>query len=146
MHESRPAARETPAVVQLATSRVHLTPQRRGGARRRYRLAQVGVGLRRRGCFGRSRIEALFARGEFVDEEALRAITARVRLDPAALVASIASERVADAYRRNLSDALAAGAWGVPTFVMEDGELFWGQDRLPLLRDHLDQQSNGPAG
>jgi 2-hydroxychromene-2-carboxylate isomerase len=33
-------------------------------------------------------------------------------------------------------DALAAGAFGVPSFAV-DGELFWGQDRLPLLRRYL---------
>ena len=38
---------------------------------------------------------------------------------------------------RNLDATLAAGAFGVPSFVVEDGELFWGQDRLPLLVHHL---------
>lgn len=41
------------------------------------------------------------------------------------------------AYAANLEAALAAGAFGVPTFVCPDGAVFWGQDRLPLLRDHL---------
>jgi 2-hydroxychromene-2-carboxylate isomerase len=37
----------------------------------------------------------------------------------------------------NLQDAIRAGAFGVPTFVLETGELFWGQDRLPILRHRL---------
>ena len=40
-------------------------------------------------------------------------------------------------YATNLEAALAAGAFGVPTFVTPDGATFWGQDRLPLLVDHL---------
>lgn len=40
-------------------------------------------------------------------------------------------------HRKNVTDALEAGAFGVPTFVTEDGQLFWGQDRFPLLRHHL---------
>ena len=40
-------------------------------------------------------------------------------------------------YAANLEAALAAGAFGVPTFVTPDGEAFWGNDRLPLLVDHL---------
>ena len=39
---------------------------------------------------------------------------------------------------RNIADALAAGVFGVPSFVVE-GELFWGNDRLVLLRHHLGQ-------
>ncbi len=37
---------------------------------------------------------------------------------------------------RTIDRALAVGVFGVPTFVTE-GELFWGNDRLNLLRHHL---------
>jgi len=37
---------------------------------------------------------------------------------------------------RAIDAAVAAGVFGVPTFVV-DGEAFWGNDRLPLLRHHL---------
>lgn len=40
-------------------------------------------------------------------------------------------------YDENLAAALDAGCFGVPSFVTPDGEVFWGQDRLPLLIDHL---------
>lgn len=46
------------------------------------------------------------------------------------------AERVLGA---NLDAALAAGAFGVPSFLVEDGALYWGQDRLPLLEHHLAQ-------
>jgi 2-hydroxychromene-2-carboxylate isomerase len=39
-------------------------------------------------------------------------------------------------HERNIADALAAGVFGVPSFVV-DGEMFWGNDRLVLLRDYL---------
>lgn len=38
----------------------------------------------------------------------------------------------ADVYARNLEDAVAAGAFGAPFFIVE-GEKFWGQDRLDDL-------------
>ena len=38
--------------------------------------------------------------------------------------------------RRNTEAALAAGAFGVPSFEL-DGRLFWGLDALPMLRDAL---------
>jgi 2-hydroxychromene-2-carboxylate isomerase len=37
------------------------------------------------------------------------------------------------------AEAEAAGVFGVPTFVF-DGELFWGGDRIELLRERLDQK------
>lgn len=39
--------------------------------------------------------------------------------------------------RANTDEAIAAGAFGVPTYVV-DGELFWGFDALPMLRARLD--------
>ena len=52
-------------------------------------------------------------------------------------IEALRSPATAHCHQRNLDDALAAGAFGVPTFVVDDGESFWGQDRLPLLRRHL---------
>jgi 2-hydroxychromene-2-carboxylate isomerase len=50
--------------------------------------------------------------------------------------ALLTSDAVERRHEQSISDALAAGAFGVPSFVV-DGELFWGQDRLPLLRRQL---------
>lgn len=38
--------------------------------------------------------------------------------------------------RANTEEALAAGVFGVPTYVV-DGKLFWGLDGLPMLRAYL---------
>ena len=40
---------------------------------------------------------------------------------------------------RLCAEAEAAGVFGVPTFVFED-ELFWGGDRIGLLRQRLDEK------
>ena len=39
--------------------------------------------------------------------------------------------------KANSEEALALGAFGVPTIEV-DGKLFWGLDALPMLRDYLD--------
>ena len=41
---------------------------------------------------------------------------------------------------QNIERALAAGAFGVPTFVTDAGEVFFGQDRLPVLRQPLSSE------
>lgn len=46
------------------------------------------------------------------------------------------SEAVKHQLRTNTDEAIAAGAFGVPTCVV-DGKLFWGLDGLPLLRAYL---------
>ncbi len=43
----------------------------------------------------------------------------------------------AEIYGRNLEEAVAAGVFGSPSWVAEDGAVFWGQDRLDDLRVHL---------
>jgi len=40
------------------------------------------------------------------------------------------------------AEAEASGVFGVPTFVFE-GELFWGGDRIGLLRERLDERAVG---
>jgi 2-hydroxychromene-2-carboxylate isomerase len=43
----------------------------------------------------------------------------------------------AEIYAKNLEDAVAAGAFGAPFYVVDDGARFWGQDRLEDLDLHL---------
>ncbi len=43
----------------------------------------------------------------------------------------------ADTFARNLSDAVAAGAFGAPFFIVDSGQKFWGHDRLDDLDAHL---------
>ena len=43
----------------------------------------------------------------------------------------------AETYARNTEDAVAAGAFGSPFYITDDGARFWGQDRLDFLDRHL---------
>jgi 2-hydroxychromene-2-carboxylate isomerase len=52
------------------------------------------------------------------------------------LVARAQSAEVAAIYEQNRQDAIAAGVFGAPGYVL-DGEVFWGQDRIELLGDAL---------
>ena len=50
--------------------------------------------------------------------------------------AAIQTSAVKDALRDNTEEAIAAGVFGVPTFV-SGGQVFWGDDALPMLLDFL---------
>lgn len=43
----------------------------------------------------------------------------------------------AETYARNLEDAVSDGAFGAPFYIVDDGERFWGQDRIEDLDRHL---------
>jgi 2-hydroxychromene-2-carboxylate isomerase len=57
---------------------------------------------------------------------------------PPGFTAFLAGEGGA-AHDRLRNEAEASGVFGVPTFVFE-GELFWGGDRIGLLRERLDEK------
>ena len=52
------------------------------------------------------------------------------------LVEQSGSNAIASVYEKNRDDAIAAGVFGSPAYIL-DGEVFWGQDRLELLADAL---------
>jgi 2-hydroxychromene-2-carboxylate isomerase len=59
-----------------------------------------------------------------------------VGLPGGAFARELASPRPDRQLARTAEEARSVGAFGVPTFVV-DGEVFWGNDRLVLVRHHL---------
>ena len=59
------------------------------------------------------------------------------RLGIADADAVIASADVKTKLKANGEQATARGVFGVPTFVTQDGELFWGEDATDMLLDYL---------
>lgn len=57
--------------------------------------------------------------------------------DADAILAAAEESSTQEAYRRNEADAVEAGVFGSPAYVL-DGEVFWGQDRLDLLNEMLE--------
>ena len=69
--------------------------------------------------------------------DAVIELAPEVGLSMTAFGGTLESSAAAERHRMNLEAARAASAFGVPSFVLDDGQLFWGQDRLPLLRQEL---------
>jgi len=78
---------------------------------------------------------AIWEREESFAEAAVMASAAqRAGLDATALRAGGPSDAELDAlYEQFTLDALKAGVFGAPSYVLPSGEIFWGQDRLELL-------------
>jgi 2-hydroxychromene-2-carboxylate isomerase len=82
-------------------------------------------------------LDAAWSEGRDITSDNVIAETAeRIGLDGRELLASSQSEEIKQRLRGQTERAVAAGVFGVPTFVV-DGELFWGNDRLPFLQAYL---------
>lgn len=46
----------------------------------------------------------------------------------------------AETYARNLEEAIDKGAFGAPFYIVDDGQRFWGQDKIEELDMHLSGQ------
>jgi len=82
---------------------------------------------------------AIWEREESIaDPAAIASAAQRAGLDAAALRAAGPSDAELDGlYEQYTQEALAAGVFGAPSFVLPSGEIFWGQDRLEMLEDAL---------
>jgi 2-hydroxychromene-2-carboxylate isomerase len=103
------------------------------------RLALACLAAKRLGAvepFSRRLLQAIFVEGQSpLDDPALASLAAEVGLDGDALRLLLDDPEVAAAHRARIAEAVAAGVFGVPSFVVE-GEVIFGNDRLPLVR-HL---------
>ena len=69
------------------------------------------------------------------DEKVLAQLLVEQGLNPARLEQSH-SQAVHERYEANTQQAIEAGIFGAPSFVV-DGEMFWGQDRLDFVERKL---------
>jgi len=82
-------------------------------------------------------IDALFAlywvqAGDISDPLQLQRILGELRLDVDAVWQLSQSELIRNELRNRTQQAVDIGIFGAPTFVV-NGQLFWGQDRLPFV-------------
>jgi 2-hydroxychromene-2-carboxylate isomerase len=75
--------------------------------------------------------EAAFGRGEAINDDAiLQQLLINLGHDSARLFGRSGEQEIKDRLRQNTADASKISIFGAPTFVTNDGELFWGDDRL----------------
>jgi 2-hydroxychromene-2-carboxylate isomerase len=81
--------------------------------------------------FSRAVYLAEFAEGEDIAKrEVLEGILQRLGYDAAALLANAGEPAIKEKLRVETAEAERLGIFGTPSFVLESGELFWGNDRL----------------
>jgi len=74
------------------------------------------------------------------DASVVAEIAQSLGIDGPALIEGTQEAAIKDALRKAVEDAIASGVFGAPTIIV-DGEMFWGNDRLPQIERWL---ASGP--
>ena len=70
-------------------------------------------------------------------DDVLADICTEVGLDSKALLAATADQRYKDALRSNTEELIARGGYGSPTMFIDGDDMYFGNDRLPVVERRL---------
>jgi 2-hydroxychromene-2-carboxylate isomerase len=108
-----------------------------------------------RGCFvaeaqgrlvdySKAVFEAYWGRCEDVGQESvLAAIVNRLGMDPDDFFEAIGQQAIKDRLRANTDELIERGGFGSPTIYINGDDMYFGNDRLPLVEHRLAQLSPG---
>jgi len=104
------------------------------------RLASAGMDEGWVAPFSKAVFEAQFAQGKDIASEAvLVGLLETLGIDAEAALAQAGGAANKERLREATAEAQRLGIFGAPSFVTEDGELFWGDDRLDMALAHARQ-------
>jgi 2-hydroxychromene-2-carboxylate isomerase len=90
--------------------------------------------------FARAAFEAYWGDEEDISQDdALTRICARAGVDPAYFFAGIAGQEIKDRLRRNTDKLIRRGGFGSPTIFVDGDDMYFGNDRLHLVRAALER-------
>jgi 2-hydroxychromene-2-carboxylate isomerase len=78
--------------------------------------------------------------GEDMDiskDEVLTEVCKRVGVDPQKFFAGIGDQAIKDQLKANTDEVMARGGFGSPTIFVDKTDMYFGNDRLPLIREAL---------
>ncbi len=95
------------------------------------------------GCLANAILRAIWAEERDIsDARTLRLIADGLGLDGSGLLQAAEGAACVDQLAKNTDDAVESGVFGSPFYLFE-GELYWGQDRLPFLEAALAAKQGG---
>jgi 2-hydroxychromene-2-carboxylate isomerase len=88
--------------------------------------------------FARAVFEIYWGEDQDISQDAVLAeVCRRVGVDPVKFAAGIATQTVKDQLKANTDEVMARGGFGSPTIFLDKTDMYFGNDRLPLIRDAL---------
>ena len=95
-------------------------------------------------AFATAAFEAYWGRDEDISQDSVvAALIGQVGEDPVAIMASANQPAVKDQLRTNTDEVIGRGGFGSPTLFVNGDDMYFGNDRLPLVRDALIRQRQG---
>ena len=70
-------------------------------------------------------------------DEVLTDICEGIGVDPQLFFAGISDQAIKDQLKANTDEVMARGGFGSPTIFLDKTDMYFGNDRLPLIRDAL---------
>ena len=90
--------------------------------------------------YSRALFEAYWGENRDISQESVLVdVCATVGLDGKAFIAAIANQRYKDQLRDNTEELVARGGYGSPTLFIDGEDMYFGNDRLPLVEHRLRQ-------
>lgn len=88
--------------------------------------------------FARAVFEAYWGEDRDIsDDVVLKQACVRADVDAATFFAGIARQEIKDALKANTEEVIRRGGFGSPTIFVDGEDMYFGNDRLPLVRDAL---------
>jgi 2-hydroxychromene-2-carboxylate isomerase len=96
--------------------------------------------------FARAVFEAYWGDDQDISQDAVLAeVCRRVGVDPARLLAAISELAIKDQLKANTDEVMARGGFGSPTIFFDKTDMYFGNDRLPLIREALQRRQASAA-
>jgi 2-hydroxychromene-2-carboxylate isomerase len=96
--------------------------------------------------FARAVFEAYWGDDQVISQDAvLTEICRRVGIDPSKFLAGIGEQAIKDQLKANTDEAMARGGFGSPTIFVDKTDMYFGNDRLPLIREALQRRKASAA-
>ena len=95
-------------------------------------------------AFARAVFEAYWGRDEDISQDdVLRGVCESVGVDAARFFEGIARADIKDALRENTDELIARGGFGSPTIFVDRTDMYFGNDRMPVIRAALERRKRG---
>ncbi len=99
-------------------------------------------------AFARAAFEAYWGEDEDISQDAVLArVCARAGVNPGYLFAGLGEQSIKDRLRANTEELIRRGGFGSPTIFVDGTDMYFGNDRLVLVRDAVERaQAKRRAG
>ena len=96
--------------------------------------------------FARAVFEIYWGENKDISQDAvLTEVCQRVGVDPQKFFARIGEQAIKDQLKANTDEVMSRGGFGSPTIFIDKSDMYFGNDRLPLVREALARRQASAA-